>query len=48
MHVALRNIIFGFGYNSQNHKDEGQTTANYPVVSITYTSGVWKLDGSQW
>ncbi len=29
-------------------KHEGQTTANLPQVSFKYTSGVRKLDDSQW
>ncbi len=33
--------------NTDTTKIEGQTTANQPDVSITCTSGVWKLDGSQ-
>ncbi len=28
-------------------ENEGQTTANQPDVSITCTSGVWKLDSSE-
>ncbi len=29
-------------------KKEGQRTTNEPDVSITHTSGVWKLDDSLW
>ncbi len=47
-HVSLRNIMFGYGWNSHTHKNEGQITVNYPDVSITCTCGVWKLDGIQW
>ncbi len=46
-HVSLRNIMFGYGWNSHTHKNEGQITENYPNVSITCTCGVWKLDGIQ-
>ena len=40
--------MFGYGKSNHNHKTDGQTTANLDYVLITYTSGVWKLDDSQW
>ncbi len=41
-HVSMRNIMFGYGWNSQNHKNEGQTTTNWPFVSVAWFSDVQK------
>ncbi len=40
--------MFGYGQHRHSYNNEGESTANYPDVSTTCTSGVWKLDGSQW
>ncbi len=34
--------------NIDTTKNEGQSTVNYPDMSTTCPSGVWKLDDSQW
>lgn len=40
--------MFEYDQNIQNQKNESQIIANWPDVSTTCTSGVLKLDDSQW